>query len=464
MRWSRVFSIVMMLVLVSLPAVHEDVPEIEARVVAADEPWADGPELLKAADSWSRFRGPNGSGISTATTIPVHWTDEDYYWKVGLPGAGSSSPVVWGERVFVTCGDPATAERIVLCLDARDGRTLWQRKYPSKPHRQHRDNDHAASTPAVDTDGVVVTWTDSEKVVLLALDLDGRPMWRRDLGPYVTVQGSGTSPILFGSLVVLSNDQEDPSLVPGQKASPPQPPGKSFLIAVDRKTGETCWQVDRPTTFCGYSTPCVYQLEDGPAQLIFTNTANGIMGVDPVTGKIHWEYGAPFMDRTIGSPVIANGLIFAGHGAGVRGARLIAVRPGLPHTGRKPSLAFEIKQAVPLVPTPVVKGNRLFLWTDDGVASCVRLPDGEVVWRERVGGAFYGSPVWVDGRLYAISKRGEVVVLSASDKFEVLARVPLGEPSFATPAVAGGVMYLRTRSHLFSLGDREKPRSGETAR
>ncbi|NUN03964.1 MAG: PQQ-binding-like beta-propeller repeat protein, partial [Bryobacteraceae bacterium] len=136
--------------------------------------------------------------------------------------------------------------------------------------------------------------------------------------------------------------------------------------------------------------------------------------------------------------------------------RLIAVRPGSPQTGREPSLAFETRQAVPLVPTPVVKDDRLFLWTDDGVVTCVRLPDGEVVWRERAGGSFYGSPVWVDRRLYAISKSGEVVVLSASDQFEVLARVPLGEPSFATPAVAGGVMYLRTRGHLFSLGGPEK--------
>lgn len=414
------------------------------------------PTTTSAEDVWSRFRGPNGSGISGATTIPVRWTEKDYNWKVALPGDGSSSPVAWGERIFVTCGDRETAERIVLCLDAKDGHTLWQQKYPSKPHRQHRDNDYAAATPAVDAEGLVLTWTDSEHVVLLALDLDGRLVWRRDLGSYVTVQGSGASPILFGDLAVLSNDQEDPSLVPGGKTDPPTPPGKSLLIAVDRKTGETRWQVDRRTTFTGYSTSCVYRPEGGRPELIFTNTANGITAVDPATGKINWEYGEPFMDRAIGSPVVAPGLVIAGHGAGLRGLRLIAVRPGSPQAGREPSLAFEIKQAVPLVPTPLVKNDRLFLWTDDGVASCLRLPDGEVVWRERVGGSFYGSPVWVDGRLYSISKSGEVVVLSASDKFEVLARVPLGEPSFATPTVAGGVMYLRTRSHLFSLGGRGK--------
>ncbi|NUQ66441.1 MAG: ThuA domain-containing protein, partial [Pirellulales bacterium] len=282
------------------------------------------PPQKSAGDSWSRFRGPNGTGISTATTIPVNWTEKDYNWKVALPGTGSSSPVVWGERVFVTCGDSTTAERTVLCIDAKDGHTVWRQKSPSKPHRQHRDNDYASATPAVDADGLVLTWTDSERVVLLAMDLDGRPLWRRDLGPYITLQGSGGSPILFGDLAVLSNDQEDLSLTPGAKIDPPPAPGKSFLIAVDRKTGETRWQIDRRTTFSGYSTPCLYWPEDGRPDLVFTNTANGITAVDPAAGKVQWEYGEPFLDRTIASPVVAPGLILAGHGAGVRGARLIA--------------------------------------------------------------------------------------------------------------------------------------------
>jgi outer membrane protein assembly factor BamB len=147
-------------------------------------------------------------------------------------------------------------------------------------------------------------------------------------------------------------------------------------------------------------------------------------------------------------------LVIAGHGAGLRGTRYIAVRPGA--QGREPTLAYEITRAIPLVPTPIVKDNRLFLWTDDGVASCLRLTDGQPIWQERVGGSYFGSPVCVNSRLYCISKIGEVVVVSASDKFEVLARVPLGEPSFAAPAVADGVMYLRSRSRLFSLGSSGK--------
>jgi outer membrane protein assembly factor BamB len=410
--------------------------------------------LPAAADDgpWNRFRGPNGAGISHATTVPVRWTEKDYNWKIELPGAGHSSPVAWGKRVLVTCGDPATALRTLLCLDATTGRTLWKREYPSKTYDQHRDNNYASSTPAVDADGVVITWSTPEAIVLLALDLEGRELWRRNLGPLISIQGSGSSPILYQDLVVLANDQEDMERSPGRRKDGPNPAGRSFLIAVDRKTGQTRWQTETKTFLAGYSTPCVYQAEGGPAELVFSNTAQGIMGVDPATGKIDWEIGQPFLDRAVISPVVAPGLVIAGHGAGLRGLRCLAVRPGSRGQGTPPTLAYAVTKAIPMVPTPLVKDGRLFLWADDGVVSCLRVSTGEEVWRERVGGTYYASPVWVDHRLYNVSRTGEVVVLAAGDQFQVLSREPLGEPSCATPAVAGGVMYLRTSSHLFSLG------------
>jgi len=384
--------------------------------------------------------------------VPVRWTDKDYNWKIKLPGPGHSSPVVWDKRIFVTCGDPATALRTLLCLDAPTGRTLWTHEEPSGTYGQHRDNGYATATPAVDADGVVLTWTTPDAVMLLAMDLQGREFWRRNLGPLVSLHGSGSSPILYQHLVVLANDQEDMEQSPGRKKDGPNPAGRSFLIALDRKTGQTRWQTATKTFLAGYSTPCVYQAEGGRAELIFSNTAHGIMAVDPATGKVNWESGRPFMDRAVVSPVVAPGLVIAAHGAGVRGVRCIAVRPGSSGQGTLPTPAYAITKAVPMVPTPLVKDGRLFLWCDDGVVSCLRVSTGEVVWQERIEGAYYASPVWVDRRLYNVSKTGEVVVLAAADKFEVLSRVPLGEPSFATPAVAGGVMYLRTSSHLVSLG------------
>ena len=410
---------------------------------------------------WPRFRGPNGSGVSSATTVPVKWTDKDYNWKVTLPGVGHSSPVAWGGRIFVTCGDRKTARRTVLCLDAATGKALWRRDYTSKRFTQHRDNSYATATPAVDAAGVVLAWTTPKEVVLLALDLDGREVWRRNLGPFVAIHGSGSSPVIFGDLVVLANEQADPKVLPMVYARPgaPRSAGRSFLIAVDRKTGRTRWKIERRSSQAAYSTPCVYQAGGGRPELIFSSTSHGITAVDPATGKINWSVRNAFRERCVGSPVAAPGLVIAGDGYGTRGRLFVAVRPGSREPGRKAAVAYEIKKPVPLVPTPVVRGNRLFLWGDDGKITCLDVSSGKVIWRQRIRASFYGSPVCVNDRLYCISKTGDVFVVAASDKFELLGRVPLGEPSYATPAVCDGVMYLRTRSKLFSLGGR-KPSQG----
>jgi len=412
---------------------------------------------LAEEQEWSRFRGPNGDGISDAATMPVTWTDRDYNWKVALPGLGHASPVVWGDRIFLTCADAETARRTVLCLAASDGRTLWRRDYPSETYQQHRSNSYATATPAVDADGVIVTWTSPEEVVLLALDLDGGPTWRRNLGTFVGTHGSGSSPILVGELVVMASDQGDPALLARLmgREPPDTPPGKSYLIAVDRKTGQTRWQVPRRTTLAAYSTPCVHRCDDGRSELIFTSTSHGITAVDPATGKINWEVADIFRDRCVGSPVSAAGLAIAGYGHGIRGSLVVAVRGGSGAEGKEPKIMYEVTTSVPLVPTPLVQDGRLYLWADDGVVTCLDVSTGEVIWRERVGGSFYGSPVCVASRLYCISREGVVVVLAASEKFELLARVPLGEPSCATPAVSAGVMYLKTDAHLFSLGGKK---------
>ncbi|NQU25871.1 MAG: PQQ-binding-like beta-propeller repeat protein [Candidatus Nealsonbacteria bacterium] len=415
---------------------------------------------LSADDKqWSQFRGPGGTGISdtaisSAAAIPTEWTDRDYNWKVELPGVGHASPVVRDKRIFVTCGDPESAGRAIVCLDTSDGRTLWRRDYPSKTFRQHRDNSYATATPAADDLGAVLTWSTPEQVVLLALDRDGGETWRRDLGPFVGMHGSGSSPIILDDLVILANDQGDPKLLArilGRK-EPDTPAGKSFLIAVDRRTGKTRWKLPRRTTLAAYSTPCVHRPDGGKAELIFTSTSHGVTAVDPATGKINWQLDDVFRDRCVGSPVAIPGLVIGGFGHGISGVRWVAVRPGPRAAGFTPALVYDLKKSVPLVPTPLIHRGRLFLWGDDGVVSCLNVADGEAIWQQRVGGSFYGSPVCVGDRLYCIAKDGTVVVLAASDKYKVLARVPLGEPSFATPAISGGVMYLRTRSHLFSLG------------
>ena len=178
---------------------------------------------------WPRFRGPGGAGVSDAQTIPVAWTAADHIWKTKLPGRGHSSPVVWDGKLFVTCADPQSAARRILCLDAETGRIRWRREFGSRPYKQHRDNSYASATPAVDEKGVYITWTTPEAVSLLALDHEGELKWRRDLGPFDSKYGSGASPITYHDLVVLPNDQAGPSCI----------------LAVDRETGVTRWKADR---------------------------------------------------------------------------------------------------------------------------------------------------------------------------------------------------------------------------
>ena len=335
---------------------------------------------------WNRFRGPNGSGISNAKTVPVRWTEKDYNWKIDLPGPGHSSPVVWDKRIFVTCGDPTTALRTLLCVDAPTGRTLWKHEEPSKTYGQHRDNSYATATPAVDADGVVITWTTPEAVMLLALDLQGRELWRRNLGPLISLQGSGSSPILYQDLVVLANDQEDMERSPGRKPDGPNPAGRSFVIAVDRKSGETRWQTETKTFLAGYSTPCVYQAEGGRAGVDLLQHRPRHHGSRSGHGEDHLG---------IRAAVLGSGRDFAGRGAGPgdcgpRGGdprNSLHRRPtGFVRSGSRAHSGIRDHQGLPMVPTPLVKDGRLFLWGDDGVVSCLRVATGETVWRERVEG------------------------------------------------------------------------------
>ena len=163
-----------------------------------------------AAEEWTRFRGPNGTGLSAAKGIPSEWTEEDYNWNATLPGQGHSSPVVWGDKVFVLSASAESAERIVMCLDTATGKTVWERRYPSHVHDKHLKNSFASATPALDRDHVYCSWSTPEQYTLLALGHDGREAWRVDLGPVVSQHSTGVSPIVFEDMVILANDQDGP--------------------------------------------------------------------------------------------------------------------------------------------------------------------------------------------------------------------------------------------------------------
>lgn len=389
-------------------------------------------------EHWDRFRGPNGSGVSSATSIPAKWRDEDFNWKLKLPGIGHSSPVVWGNKVFVTSGDPESGTRTILCVDTA-GKERWRSEFPAAKHEIHVHNSFASATPAVDAGRVYVAWGTPDELAIMALDHLGGLVWRADLGPFKAGHGFGASPIVHGNLLIVPNDQG----------------GESVLVGMNRFTGDVMWRVPRESQ-TSYATPCVYRRPSGDYDLVFTNWNHGITAIDPLEGRTTWEgdvFDRGHIECAIASPIVADGVVFATAGwLGVKN-EVVAVRPAV--DGASVEELFRIERSAPLVPTPLAVDGLLFLWDDVGIVTCADVTSGEIYWKQRVGGSYYGSPVWVGGRLYAVSIDGEVCVLAASPTFRVLARNQLGEGSHSTPAVAGGRMYIRTFSHLISVGGRD---------
>ncbi len=397
--------------------------------------------VLAFAQEWTRFRGPNGTGVSEATSIPVRWTESDYQWKTQLPGKGHSSPVVWGDKVFLLSADPEIAARFVLCLDARSGKILWQHAYPSTPHGLHPRNTFASSTPAVDQDRVYIAWATPDQVTLRALDHTGNEVWTNDLGAWVSQHGFGASPIVYEDLVILFNSQQAEQLDPDQK------PGQSQVMAFDAATGQLRWSQPRTTTRVCYSTPCLYYPKDGPPELIGCNTGDGIFSLNPQTGNPNWSLKVLEM-RCIASPIVVGDLVLASNGVGGFASNyLVAVR-----AGTTPQEAYRVTKKAGYVPTPLARGELVFTFFDGGFAKCFEATTGEEIWSQRVTSGFSGSPVMVRDKLYCIDDKGDVIVLAADREFQELARNPLGEPSRSTPAVSGGRMFLRTESQLFCVG------------
>lgn len=385
------------------------------------------------AQEWTRFRGPNGSGISAAP-LPERISESNYAWKTSLPGIGHSSPVLWANRLFVTACDKASATRILLGLDADSGAILWKREFAGKPFKMNADNAYAASTPAVDEQRVYLAWTAPDSSRLMAFTHDGKDVWQFELPNFTSQHGCAASPIVFEDLLIFPFDQE----------------GKeSFVIALDRASGQVRWKTPRTSTSAAASTPCLYQPAGQPAQLILTSRSAGMAAYDPRTGKLLWQM-ADVMDRRVcASPVVAGNLLLSNCGEGPNGRVLVAIQPGA--ADQPPKLAYKLTTSIPYVPTPLYKANRIFHITDTGTVACLDAATGKAIWQERLGAPFYCSPVIAGERLYAVSKKGELFILSATDTYQLFSRHPLGESSFASPAVANNRLYLRTFSQVICL-------------
>lgn len=409
-----------------------------------------------AADDWTRFRGPNGTGVAEGRFVDTV-SVKDFAWKVDLPGKGHASPVIWKGKLYTTSADVDEGQRFVLCLDAADGKIVWKKAYDFSKSRQHADNSFASATPAVDDAGLYVTWATPEKYVLLALTHAGDELWRQDLGPFKSQHGHGASPVVVGDAVIVVDDQEGP---------------QSGVRAFDRRTGKPLWRLDRPSTDkTAMSTPALWHPKVGPPnQLIVTTKGYGFTSLDPATGRVLWE--AKGLDaRAVGSPVMTDDLVIGNCGDGTNYKLLVAIRPGdikkadikaeakgdAEQPAADPKPVYSFKKTAAYVTTPLVKGDRLFMWNDAGTVTCAEAATGKEIWSGQAGNMYYGSPVCAGDTLWCMSRRGDLMGVSAvGDAFKVVAKVPLGEPSHATPAVADGKMYLRTVSHLICVNVAKK--------
>lgn len=406
---------------------------------------------LQADEPWNRFRGPNGSGISAATTVPITWTESDYNWQVDLPGTGASSPVVWGDKLFVTAANVDTLERKLLCYSTADGKLLWSHAYPFAKEKKHARNTYATNTPAVDAERVYSLWQTSQASQLVAHDHAGKELWKLELGPYSSHHGGGLSPIVVDGLVAINNAHE----------------GDSFLLGVDGKTGKEVWRVPRKKVKASYSTPCALTAADGSHQLIFTSWKQGITCVEPASGKVLWEQNVFEPDgvekRAIGSPVTSSGVVYATCGFTAGKKLLVALDPSTAgEDGGKKEL-FRSDRGTTHMPSTLVYNSRVFNWTDSGIVFCLDAQSGKSLWQGRLGGNYSGSPVCVNGKLYSLSEEGEMVVIAAADELVELAKIKLDTGSSSTPAVSDGVMYFRTDGKLYSIGGPNSPALKRTA-
>lgn len=448
----------------------------ERRIVrTAAEHRTSLPKAASEKGSWPSFRGPQASGVAEGQKLPDKWdgkTGENILWRTSVPGLAHSSPVVWGERIFVTsavsskgsatfrpglygdgdASDDRSKHRwMIYAIDKRSGKILWERvAHEGEPaDKRHIKSTYASATPT--TDGrIVVAWFGSQGVH--AYDVDGNFLWkvdlgRMDLGAYdipTFEWGPASSPIFWNGLVILQCDTQV----------------DSFLLALNAETGECVWKTER-SELPSWATPTVATTPAGPE--LVTNAPNFIRGYDPRSGKELWRLGRS-SKITAPTPIFGDGLFVVASGRGPE-RPVFVVRPGargdLTLAGDQTSSEAVVWSRTgrgSYMPTPLIYAGLLYVLANNGVFDAYDLKTGEEVYRQRlpnVGSGFSASPIAADGKIYLSGEDGDVVVVAAGREFKHVATNAMGELLMATPALSEGVLYVRTSASLFAIGRKQ---------
>ncbi len=398
------------------------------------------------AGNWPGFRGPDHQGHSTETHLPSAWSPtENIAWKAAVPGEGWSSPITWGDRVFVTTATDAGESCRVVSIDARNGAVLWNTEvFRQLPRRKEARNSHATPTPATDGERVYACFGDGS---FAALDFKGAVVWTNRDHKFYGQHGLGSSPILHGDLLVMARDGSSDGADKGLGWQKPW--DQSYLVALDAKTGRERWKAPRGMSRISHGAPAIWTAPDGHAQVV-SEAGDVVQGFDAATGERIWSSDV-IGEGKVPSVVVGDGLAFTSGGWGGRES-VKAFRLGGKGELKETNLAWEQRKGMPKVPSMIWVSPHLFAMTDGGIATCMKAATGEIVWQERVGGNFSASPVAADGRLFFVGDNGETVVLAAGPEFKVIARNPIGEKVQASPAIADGRIYLRSESNVWAIG------------
>ncbi len=400
------------------------------------------------AGNWPQFRGPDGQGHSPETSIPTTWSaSQGIAWKTPIPGESWSSPIVQGCHVFVTTATDNGESCRVLALDRDSGRILWNTEvFRQVPRRKETRNSYATPTPATDGKRVYACFGDGSFV---AVDYRGKVLWIDRSQPFYSQHGLGTALMLHDGLVIMSRDASSEG--PDKKVGWQTPWEKSYVVALDGRTGAERWRTGRGRSRISHGTPVLWRNPKGRPQIV-TEAGDVLQGFDPKTGSLLWTSEVPGEGK-VPSVVLGDGLAFCSGGWGGKEG-IKAFRLGGEGVLRQSNLVWEQKRGEPKVPSLLYLEGLLFAMTDTGVATCYEATTGAIVWQERIGGNFSASPVSAGGRIYFVGDNGQTVVLDASRTFHLVSRNPIAddEEVQASPAISQGRFFIRTRSNLWSIG------------
>ena len=388
----------------------------------------------EGAKYWPRWRGPSGQGLAAGSGYPDTWSStQNVLWKTPVPGSGNSSPIVWGDRVFVTTAYEGGRRVSVLAYRRSDGRLLWETAAPegSTDRGAHYKNGHASATPSTDGERIYVSFGPRG---LFALDFSGKILWQRDLGPIQAYHGAAGSPLLYKNRIILYQDQYR----------------DSFIAAFDTRTGQQIWRTPREAN-TGWGTPIAIRFA-GHDEVIVSSQRQ-VQAYDPDRGRELWRCRGTTYE-VIPTPVVGYGMVFCSSG---RAGPTLAITPGGSGDVSRTHVVWRSPRGSPFVPSPILYGEQLYMVNDmASIVTSLEARTGEAVWQGRLGVAqregFSASPVAVDGKVFFTNDEGDTFVLGAGRTFELLHVNHLGERTLASPALVDGRWYIRTDRNLLAIG------------